>query len=291
MTCRRAVLVAGVFCVLTAAGSSAAERPSAESLLRRADLVRNPALGTALDMDMSVVSRESGRELRRSRFVMLTHRSDRTLLLMTQSDPTSPGALLIAEDTYYLLLPRAERPVELALRHVVAGDLSHAGFLRIPLWIRYTPRFDGEETLGDVPCWRLELEPKSEPAPFGRVRYWIAQRGFLPIRIEFYGEANELLKTARFTRYQDTGVGPRPARIEIEDARRPREKTTLTLGRPKGVRTSSLAFDLDDLLALRDAARRLASEGPVSGRQLVDALLARVATPQTPSGLLQPGSR
>ena len=109
------------------------------------------------------------------------------------------------------------------------------------------------------------------------MRYWVAQRGFLPIRIEFFGKAGELLKTARFTRYQDTGVGRRPARIEIEDARRPDERATLTLGPPRGVETSKLNFDVDDLMALREAARRLAagSEAPVSGKQLVDALVSR----------------
>lgn len=272
----RRMLVVGLSCVLAAAAWAAAERPKAATVLRRADLVRNPYLGTALDVDLSVVSAETGRELRRSRYTLLTHRDDRTLVLMHQTDRTSPGALLIADDTYWLLLPHAERPVELAFRHVVAGDLSHAGFLRVNLRVRYEPRHDGEETLGGVPCWRLELAPTSAPAPFGRVRYWVAQDGFLPLRIEFYGESGELLKTARFTRYQDTGVGRRPARIEIEDARRPDERATLTLSPPRGVETSKLEFDVDDLMALREAARRLAveSEAPVSGKQLVEALAA-----------------
>ncbi len=271
----RGALVLGLIGTLIAATSAAAERPKAATILRRADLVRNPFLGTALDIDLSVVSRASGRELRSSRYTMLTHRSDRTLILMHQRDRTAPGALLIADDTYWLLLPNAEWPVELALRHVVAGDLSHVGFLRVNLRVRYEPRYDGEETLGDVPCWRLELEPKSETAPFGRVRYWVAQHGFLPIRIEYYAESGELLKTVRFTSYQDS-LGPRPARIEIEDTGRPGERTTLTLGRPRGVKTLKLNFDLDDLAALREAARRLAieSEAPVSGKQLVEALAA-----------------
>jgi hypothetical protein len=269
-------LLVGLSCVLTATTSTATERPKAATILRRADLVRNPYVGTALDIDLSVVSLATLRELRGSRYTMLTHRNDRTLILMPQRDRTAPAALLIADDIYWLLLPQAERPVELALRHVVAGDLSQAGFLRVNLRTRYEPHYDGEETLGDVPCWRLELEPKSEPAPFGRVRYWVAQRSFLPIRIEYYSEAGELLKTARFTAYQDTGMGPRPARIEIDDTRRPRERTRLTLAKPRGVKTSNLDFDVDDLMALRRAARRLAvdSEAPVDGKQLVEALAA-----------------
>jgi len=272
-------LVVGLCWVLTpvsSATSAAPGLPQPATILRRADLVRNPFLGTALDIGLSVVSRTSGRELRGARFTMLTQRNDRTLILMPQPDRAAPGALLIAEDTYWLLLPHAERPVELALRHVVAGDLSHAGFLRVNLWVRYEAHHDGEEKIGDEPCWRLELEPRSEPAPFKRVRYWVAQRGFLPLRIEFYGEAGELLKTAHFTRYQATGAGQRPARIEIEDTRRPVERAILTLGTPRGVNTSSLAFDLADLAALRGAARSLAmaSDAPASGRQLVEALVA-----------------
>jgi hypothetical protein len=276
-------LVVWLCCSLSAATLAAAERPSATTILRRADQVRNPYLGIALGIDLSVVSAASGRELRSSRYIMLTHRNDRTLMLMQQKDRTAPGALLIADDSYWLLPAQAERPVEQVLLDVVAGDLSHAGFLRVNLRLRYEPRYDGEERLGDEPCWRLELEPKSQPAPFGRVRYWVAQRSFLPMRIEFYAETGELLKTVRFTGYQDTGVGPRPARIEIEDSQLPDERATLTMGKPRGVRTTKLEFDQDALTTLRDAAQRLAveSEAPINGRQLVDALwLAQLSRAQ-----------
>jgi hypothetical protein len=282
------VLVAGLSWAPSPVTSATAERPKATTILRRADLVRNPYLGTALGIDLSVVSAASGRELRSSRYLMLTHRSDRTLIMMSQKDQPAPGALLIAEDTYWLLLPHAEQPVELALRHVVAGDLSHAGFLRVNLRVRYEPRHDGEETIGGVPCWRLELEPGSEPALFGRVRYWVARQGFLPMRIEYYAETGELLKTVRFTSYQETGVGLRPGRIEIEDARRPDERVTLTLGKPVAIRSSHLDFDIEDLEALREAARSLASEieAPAVARQLVEALTAaaRARSPDQPGG-------
>ncbi len=170
----------------------------------------------------------------------------------------------------------AEKPVELGLRYVVAGDLSHIGFLRINLRIRYKPHSDGEETLGDTPCWRLELEPKSESAPFGRVRYWVAQDGLLPIRIEYYTQAGALLKTVRFTSYGETNQGLRPERIEIDDTGRTAERAKLTLSTPKVVWTKNLRFGVADLFVLRDSAGRLATESDesVHGEQLVDALLA-----------------
>jgi len=266
--------------LLSAAGPPLPGRPTTATILRRADLVRNPSLGTAVDIDLSVVSRASGRALRRARFIMLTHRRGRTLLLMPTDDPSAPGALLIADDAYWLLLPQAKEPIRLPFRQVVAGDLSHAGFLRLDLWTRYTARYAGDETVDGVPCWRLELEPNrgtdpgSRSAPFGKVRYWVAQSGFLPIRIEFFDPTNKLLKTVRFTKYQQTGLGRRPARIEIEDTGRPGERATLTLGQPRGVPTSGLDFDLDDLSGLRDTARSLGAGDDVSvgGLRLVRAL-------------------
>ncbi len=267
-------LAAGLIWVLASAASCYASGASAATVLRRADLVRNPFLGTVLDFELSVVSTASGRHLRRSRYTMLTRRGDRTLVVLLQEDRAAPGTLLIADDTYWLLLPQAERPVKLDLRQVVAGELSHAGFLRLNLRLRYQPAIDAEEVVSGIPCWRLRLTPKSKTAPFGRVRYWVARNSFLPVRIEFYSISGELLKTASFTGYHDLGGGPRPALIEIEDTHRPDERATLTLSWPKGAPTSGLAFDLDDLLALRDAARRLTAndDSPTSGRQLVEAL-------------------
>lgn len=282
------ILVLGILVpgLVPVAPRSAAAQPGSretpETLLRRADLVRNPYLGTAVDLELSVVSKETGRELRHARFVMLTHRQNRTLLLLQQEDRTAPGALLIADLEYHLLLPPAQTPVELPLRHVVAGDLSHAGFLRVNLWARYVPELVGEEVLDGVSCWRLDLEPRSgggtEGLPFGPVRYWIARDGFLPMRIELLprgaGTDAEPLKTVRFLSYQDTGLGRRPERIEIEDAGRPDERAFLVLGEPTGAPTSGLDFDLDDLWALRAAARTLAvdNEGPLTGTRLVRAL-------------------
>ena len=261
---------------LATARATAAERPAAATILRRAELVRNPYLGIAVEVDLAVASRQSGRELRRSQLTLLTHRHDRSLVLIHGTERAAPAALLIADDSYWLLLPDAARPVELALRHVLAGDLSHAGFLRVNLRVRYTARYDGDETLGDVPCWRLELRPKEATAPFARVRYWVAQHGFLPVRIDYYGAAEELLKSARFTSYLDTSLGRRPERIEIEDSRRRRERATLTLSRPQRVSTSKLRFSVDDLVVLRDAAQSFAGEGEarIRGAQLAEALEA-----------------
>lgn len=246
--------------------------PSGETILRRAELARNPFLGVGVDIDLQVVTKETGRHLRNSNFLMLTHRADRTLLVMRQSDPSRPGALLIADDSYSLLLPDAEAPAELALGHVVAGDLSHAGVLRVNLRLRYLPRSVSEASIDGVPCWELELEPRKAGELFGSVRYLVAKEGLLPVRIEYRAPDGELLKTARFVSFRATGLGPAPERIAIEDAHRPRELAILTLSDPVRVDTYMLDFDLQDLFALREAAGRLGADGSLTVEALVDAL-------------------
>ncbi|HEX6203399.1 MAG TPA: outer membrane lipoprotein-sorting protein [Thermoanaerobaculia bacterium] len=277
-------LLGGALCALSAAGAAAEREPGGEAVLRRAELVRNPFVGTAVDVGLSVVSRDSGRTLRQARYVLITQRGERALMLLAAEEGTDPGALLFADDTYRLLLPHAAEPVELAMRHVVAGELSHVGFLRIDLRTRYRPREMVADALDGVPCWRLELEPKARGAPFGRVRYRVARESLLPLRIDFHDAAGELLKTARFTAYRDTGLGPRPAQIEIEDAHRPRERAILTLGNPRPVATAKLVFDVSALVALRLAARRLAAEGEAapSGERLVAALTSAAASRSAP---------
>jgi hypothetical protein len=92
-------LVVWLCCALSAATQATDMRLSATTILRRADQVRNPYLGIALDIDLSVVSVASGRELRSSRNTMLTHRNDSTLMLMPSgarsrlSNALSPGLL------------------------------------------------------------------------------------------------------------------------------------------------------------------------------------------------------
>ena len=276
----RALLLAAAAIALPSAVLAASPAPydwgpqSPDTIMRRAELARNPFLGVAVDVDLKVVSRESGRELRSSHYLLITHRADRTLLLMHTPDPSAPGALLIADDTYWLLLPKAIRPVELAMSHVVAGDLSHAGFLRVNLRIRYEPCRVDEATVDGVACWVLELAPKELPIPFDRVRYWVGKDGLMPVRIEYYGPTGALLKTARFRSYRDTGMGFAPETIEIEDSLREHETAILTLSAPTRIDTFMLRFDVGELFLLRDLARHLGAGRSLAAEPLIDALRA-----------------
>ena len=67
-------------CVLTAATSNADKPQTTATVLRRAELIRNPYAGIAVDIDLSVVSRESGRELRSSSYILITNRRDQSLI-------------------------------------------------------------------------------------------------------------------------------------------------------------------------------------------------------------------
>lgn len=269
------VVVAALVTLLLTPTAFASDRPSTETILRRAELVRSPPLGIAVVVELQVLSARSGRELRAQRSLLITHRSGRSLLAVEPRPGEVGGALGIADDVYSLLFPGSDLPVDLALRHVVAGDLSHLGFLRVDLRRRFTARFAGEEVRDGRVCWRLELEAGPGESrgslPFRRVRYWVAREGFLPVRLEFYGEGNAALKTVRFVTHRRTGLGLRPARLEILDEGRPGERTILTLSSPRGVPTSVLAFDGHDLLALRDAVAAIASAGgdPLDGTALV----------------------
>jgi len=242
-----------------------------DTILRRAELERNSWLDVAVDVDLQVVARATRRELRRSRFLMLTHRMDRTIMVLERQDPAEAGALLIRDDTYSMLLPRSQQPIELPLGRVVAGDLSHAGFLRVNLRIRYLPRLVGETTLDGSSCWELELTPLGDAAPFGRVRYWVTKDDGLPRRIEYFSPEGRRLKTVRFLEHRDIGLGFAPARLEIEDDDRPEETALLTLAPPERLDTYMLAFDRHDLELAREVARA-GGDGAGLGARIVAAL-------------------
>ena len=258
--------------------SRAAEVPESArhaAVLRRAELKRNPFLGTAVELDLRTVERRSQRELRRATYLIITHRTDRTLVLPRGAEAGAQGAMLLADAAYRMLPAGASRPIVLPMRSVLAGDLAHLGFLRVNLRLDHELEQAREDSLDGRPCWSLQLSSERPDLPFRRVRYWIETESLRPLRLEYRDEGDALVKTVDFLDWQDLSIGEAPLSMEIRDAARPDELTRVRLSRPERVPTRDLRFDDAALHALREWAERRAAAAAPQAREFVELLLAR----------------
>jgi len=250
---RRHASLAGLACCALLFAGNPLAAPDAREILRRAEKVRSPELDYAVDFRLDVTQPKTSWKQRTARYTMIARGKDYSLVVMREPKAFHPGTLLITEGAYWLLLPRSEKPFQLAPRQVLNGDISNGDLARGNLPTFYDPRRDGEEEVRGEACYRLELTRKSNLGPYKRMRAWITVDGFRPRKFEYYGETGALLKTAYYERYTDGEIGLRSMRIEVENHVRPGENTVLTFSNLRRFDSSRLPFTRERLNAVRDA--------------------------------------
>jgi hypothetical protein len=267
-----AVLVA----LQLAAAAGAEARPTgAEQILRKAEEIRNPDLDYAVDFTIHGVSRGAAVKERDASYSMLARGKDRTVILMRTPEFLYGALVLMAEDRYWMLLPKASKPWELSGAQMMNGDIATGELARINLTRGYTASLSGEETLNGEVCFRLELQTENDAARYTRIVYWVAKKGFLPRKLEHYGRTGGLLKTVVYGDYRKGALGLRSMRLDIESFDEWKEGSTLSFSNLRKLEVPPASFTADGLIPFRDAAlaaRDTAAAGDVPLERIVRAM-------------------
>jgi hypothetical protein len=246
--------VALALCLSAAGAVTDGGVPDAATILERAERVRSPELDYAADFTIHVVDPGSSWKERTAAYTLIASGKDRSLVLMREPEQFYPGALLIADGTYWMLLPKSSRPLQLAPRQVLTGDVSHGDLARGNLQAQYHVRLAEEATIEGEACWGLELRRSTHLAMYPRIRAWITKDHNRPWRFEYFGETGESRKVADFRDYRDTPIGVRSLRVEVHDRKRPTERSTMLFSRLRKIDARGLPFTPDGLMTVREAA-------------------------------------
>lgn len=248
---------AAMFAVLVASPVLLAKEPDAAEILRRAEEVRNPGFDFFADVLVRTASPQGRPPERVVSFSMIASRKDRTMLLRRSPKILYAGTFLIADDKYWMLLPRSPGPKELvAGPQIVHGEIANADLMRMNFLRDWEPRLLGEEKFEDDLCYKLDLNRTREGGAYTRVLYWIRKKDFLPRRFEYYGGTPALrLKMSRYEDYRKGSLGLRPMRIIIEGGNPWEDVSTVTLSNLRRSKADAVSFTLEGMVALRDAAR------------------------------------
>lgn len=262
--------------VLSLSSHAGAAEPDAAEILRRAEEVRSPERDYAVDFQLVVEDPRTDWKRRTAAYSMIAHGKDHSLVLLREPRQFYPGTLLISEGRYWMLMPRSKMPLELSPRQALDGDIANGDLARGNLLRDYTARLLGTEPLRGEDSYHLELTRHQARAFFPRIVCWIAKRGSLPLRFEYYGQTGRLLKVAYYEDYRKGRLGLRSMRIVVENQVRPGERTTMTFSNIRPFDASGMSFTLPGLLAFRDAALNLgAAASEVSLEELAAAQAAR----------------
>jgi outer membrane lipoprotein-sorting protein len=113
----------------------------------------------------------------------------------------------------------------------MGSDFSNDDVLRESSIVKdFTHKITGEETVGGEACYKIELAPlENADVVWGAIRMWISKKDFFEMKVEFYDEENELMKTHTASGIATFDGRKLPAVMEIVPADQPQNKTVVTI--------------------------------------------------------------
>lgn len=156
-----------------------------------------------------------------------------SLTLVTAPARDKGSAFLKREKEIWNWQPTIDRviklPPSMMMQPWMGSDLKNDDLVRESSTVEdYTHQLLGEETIEDLPCYKIELIPKEDaPVVWGKVITWIDKKDYMQLRTEFYDEDGYLVNTI-FGKNIKMMDGKRlPARMEVVPADEEGHKTIL----------------------------------------------------------------
>jgi len=224
------------------------DEPDADELVERADRIRFPRESFQTEITVTNYSGEERGDVREYR--VLSRGNEHTIVLTLSPAAERGQALLMRERDLWIFVPNVSQPVRLSLAQRLTGQVSNGDLARANFAGDYDAERVGEEEIDGEAAHVLDLSAVDRSVTYARVKYWIAQADYRPLKAEFYAMSGRLLKTCHYENYSELGGEIRPTRLVMEDALREGEKSVLEY------ETMNLR-DLPERMFTREYLRRL----------------------------------
>jgi outer membrane lipoprotein-sorting protein len=197
----------------------------AQSIVRKADLVRFPAQG--FEVEVAIRSYEDQELTDTHKYKVLSKGNDSTLV-MTVEPATERGQILLMRGReLWVFMPDVSQPVRLSLAQRLTGQVANGDLARANFSGDYTPKLVRVEKAEQDAQQVLELTAVDRGVTYHRVMYWVRQSNSWPQKAEFYSLSDRLLKTCTYEAFQELGGAVRPTRMVMQDALKPAERSVL----------------------------------------------------------------
>ena len=169
--------------------------------------------------------------------------TDYSLVRVTAPAKEAGTATLKAEQDIWNYLPKVDRTIKVPAS-MMSGSWMGSHFTNDDLVKEsrliedYTIETSFEGDRDGVPVWEFKLTPKPEAAiVWGYIAYQIRKNDTMPIWARYYDEDGELARTLEFSDFRNMGGRLVPAKMNMQPADKPSERTTMLY--------DDLEFDVD----------------------------------------------
>ena len=131
------------------------------------------------------------------------------------------------DNNMWMYFPKSRQPIRISPAQQLLGNVSNADVARVVYNIDYKAESVEEETSGTDKLLRLFLKAKTEGAAYGSIKLWLHKDSYKLNKAEFYTLAGRLLKTTYYKGYKQLLGKDRPTFLEVHDAVKKDEITTM----------------------------------------------------------------
>src|SRR5215813_15480298 len=184
----------------------------AADIVADADRYRRPA--DSFVWKITITSQEAKKTPSVDGFEVFVKSGGRVFVKFIAPPRTVGRSLLALGRDLWIYLPDAGKPVRIPLSQRLVGQVANGDIARTDYAGDYTATLLGEEAVGDVRCHVLDLKAKTRDVTYAAIKYWVAVRGRLPVKAEFYAGTGTLLKTGTFDSFREIGGHPIATRMD-----------------------------------------------------------------------------
>jgi hypothetical protein len=143
--------------------------------------------------------------------------------------------------------PGLKKPVSLSPRQRLSGQAANGDIATTNYARDYSARIEAEETLKGKKVYRLFLEAKEKNVTYDKIRYWVSKDTFLGMKAEFLTLEGKPFKVAAFQYFHTLKGLPFVSRMDIQDAKNPKDRTALYYSSPRPEAMADGIFNVNNL--------------------------------------------
>jgi len=196
-----------------------------EQLLQRIDRIRAPAESFVFELKLTAyrgaeVSSVNG-------FTVHVKDSSKSLVKFT-APPTNKGRrLLLTGENMWIYIPGSRGALRISPQQRLLGQVAYGDIARVVYSLDYQAGNVAEEIVEGERVIRLDLKAKSKGAAHDRITLWVNHETLRPVKAEFLALSGRLLKVGYYKDYRWVLGQERPMLLEVRDAIRKEERSTL----------------------------------------------------------------
>lgn len=213
-----------VVILLTALSSAFAQEMDAASILKKVDAIRSPSDNFVFTVRLQSQTSSSENE---SEFEVFVRNSTKSLVLYRQPLKQRGRALLLDGANMWIYIPGTSRPVRISPQQQLIGAVSNADVARVVFSLDYTADNIEKQRLDDSPTLKLDLRARQNSVLYQRIHLWVDEKKLNPLRADFFSISGKLIRTIKYSGYQNVLGKERPTTLHIFDAINPTIKATL----------------------------------------------------------------